>query len=380
MDSTSAWQYYADNIVKLTVGQIDPQLQWFCSSGLTTPYALVNAENQLINDAVYRLGNSIPALSNSYIPYSDLFTSYQLFLNMLTPELLGMASSGKVAVAPDIKALQQSIAKQLSGLSRNPLSFVDNPANFIKQRSVVIKSIHQQEQSLSQAFKLSDQQRYANIISDARSKIWLANNITEATGWNMRSSTTAGLYFPRYEMPGFVEQFSHWRSAKVNPVTIEINQSSINQQACHNVSQCQAMALDQNLSPNININDPIVRQASTIEVGFQRLGSFDINPGLWFNLSLIRLQRRAKPDAMSLFFGDNGTLKLMPSKIILGFRPWVRYRMTSASYQASKAAFKQRITSLSGKDYKFKDVESTIEYGPTTTSLPTFVGVLSTRL
>ncbi len=137
------------------------------------------------------------------------------------------------------------------------------------------------------------------------------------------------------------------------------------------------MAVAQNLSPNIRISDPIVSQSSQIEVGFQRLGSFDINPGLWFNLSLIRLQRRAKPNAMKDLFDENGSLLLLPSKIVLGFRPWVRYQMTSESYRANKAQLQK---SISGEDYHFKDVDATIEYGPTNTKLPTLVGVLATRL
>ncbi len=223
MDSTSAWQYYADNIVKLTVGQIDTRLQWFCSAGLTTPCGLINSNNQLITDVVYRLGNSIPALSNSYIPYSDLFTSYRLFLSMLTPEMLGMSGIVKTSVTPEINHLQQGLAKQLSGLAKNPLSFATNPAEFVKKRSAVFTAIRQQERSLSLAFKANDQQQYANIITDARGKVWQADTMMEANGFNMASTSTPGLYYPRFEMPGFIEQYAHWQTANANPVVIEIN-------------------------------------------------------------------------------------------------------------------------------------------------------------
>ena len=89
MNSTDVWQFLADSIVKLAIGEIDAELQWFCSSGLTTPCSLIDSNGALNTDVVYQLGNSIPALSNAYIPFSDLFSSYQLFLNMLTPAALG---------------------------------------------------------------------------------------------------------------------------------------------------------------------------------------------------------------------------------------------------------------------------------------------------
>ena len=96
-------------------------------------------------------------------------------------------------------------------------------------------------------------------------------------------------------------------------------------------------------------------------------------------MSLIRLQRKASPDQMQLFFGENGTLGLMPTKIVLGFRPWVRYKMSEDTYQANKSTYQKLIANSGENDYQFKDVEATIEYGPTNTNLPTLVGVLSNR-
>jgi len=382
MDSTQAWQCYADNVVKLAIGNIDNQFQWFCSAGLTTPYALINSQNEIINDAVYQLGNSIPALSNSYIPYSDLFTSYQLFLNMLTPAMLGIKGSNTLLLSSTAQQMQQDIAKQLSALTRDTSSFSVDPVNFVRKRAAVFKKIRVQERALMGEFKANNQQQYANIITDARNKVWLASNMMQVNGLNMTSTTTPGLYFPRFEMPNFVEQFTRWQTDVVNPVVIEISQSTVNKQKGleNKCAQGIATAINRNLSPNVNLSDPIVAHSSSIEVGFQRLGSFDINPGRWFNLSLIRLQRKANPNGMKLFFGENGTLGLLPTQIVLGFRPWVRYRMTDAMYRANKSTFQKLIAGSKDSRYQFKDVEATIEYGPTNTNLPTLVGVLSTRI
>lgn len=377
MNSTDVWQFLADSIVKLAIGEIDAKLQWFCSSGLTTPCSLIDSNSALNTDVVYQLGNSIPALSNAYIPFSDLFSSYQLFLNMLTPAALGMRGSGSTGITPDIKNLQQTLLKELSGISKHPLSFAKNPMPFMKKRGEVIKSIRQQEQSLSLAFKANNQQQYANIIAAARNKMWQAGTMLESNGYNMKSSSTPSLYYPRFEMPSFVEQYKDWQTVTTKPIVFEINQSALSKMKCSSVSHCQAMAIKQNLSPSIRTTDPIVAQSSVIEVTFERLKSFNINPGLWFNVSLIRLHRLAQPHGLPMFFSNSGSLSLLPTKIVLGFRPAVRYRMTRESYQVNKTELQKHISS---NDYKFSDVESTIEYGPTNTSLPSLVGVLATRL
>jgi hypothetical protein len=130
---------------------------------------------------------------------------------------------------------------------------------------------------------------------------------------------------------------------------------------------------------------------------FTGLQAVPINPGQWYDGGIVETYKTKLLPSAPQYFGTNGSMGLLPTRLIIGFEPTITLQLLNADYSSFKKNWQAQATasvnigpfsignasfSTYGDkgDVTFNDQESTIVIGPVKSALPLLLGVISTKL
>ncbi len=134
-----------------------------------------------------------------------------------------------------------------------------------------------------------------------------------------------------------------------------------------------------------------------LDISFTGLSLLPIQPGIWLRSALIQQFKNSLRTGSGEFFGENGTLNLLPAQAIVGFEPKVSLKLNNKSYHEFKLKWQAEATASLGigpfrignasvrtygekESIQYDDNSQTISIGPIKSTLPLLLGVISTKL
>ncbi len=446
--TTDIWQKYATELTNLvTSGQFDSTNQVISFAGTTLSVDLGNANPKVINDVVYNIANTVPAYSPSYAAKGGLISSYASFLDAidlkgdpnpnLDPEINNATSAFNNAQTNFIDVQTKAYSawanfKTASGSDTSFFTWVQsNYPVYIQAKSTL-----QATESKLQQLNIQKYGQGYQIIADAMNMVSSTSgalDITAQTPYNMavasgatapagsgpavlpgqtpppQASQLVDSYAPAYGLNAFTTKYQEWQTASVNNQrtggTIAISSSS-------KASQWSQFGWSANVGGLFGDFLSIVGAGSTsgqtttfntqseafgLEVSFTGLGTFMLNQGKWYQAGLIQdYKDNLKPNSPD-FFGEHGSMGLIPTQAIVGFEPEITLTLDQSDYdkfvqtwQANASAslnlgpFRLGSANVSTygsrQDISFNASACQVKIGPVKSTVPLLLGVISTKI
>lgn len=433
------WQYYAAELLRLALGQnfnhtqttFDPARHHLSVAGLILAADLGNQDRGIANLNRYTLANNIPAWSLAYTNWSQVFTTYRIFLDFidLNPE----------AAAPPSATLQtlhaQLLAEVSAAITPNPVLpapltgfitahpevrlrtarlcdnlMLDGPREVMQagrrvsgDETASLKLLR----ARLQATKLAAYGQDYMPILEAINKCGETGGAADISGqnqYNMLITTDPGdgyhSYAPAFTIAGFDETYQEWladSAAGRTGATIVLNPNSPDGASDRAHGQADVLLGNADFFLHPSVTGRLLQQpAYEFELSFTGLGTFQLVPGSWFDLHLLEAHKASLPANAPRFFGADGSLSLLPSLAILCLEPELKMRWTEpqtyelvraicqaapASAQALNCdAGEAAVADEASAAIRFLDESSTIIFGPIKTSVPNLLGVISFEL
>ncbi|GLX77748.1 hypothetical protein tinsulaeT_10880 [Thalassotalea insulae] len=446
--TTDVWQKYATELTNLvTAGQFDSNSQVISFAGTTLSVDLGNANAKVINDVVYNIANTIPAYSPSYAAKGGLISSYASFLDAidlkgdpnpnLDPEINNATTAFNNAQTNfiDVQTKAYSAWANFKTASGSDVSFFtwvqSNYPVYIQAKSTL-----QATESKLQQLNIQKYGQGYQIIANAINMVSSSSgalDITAQTPYNMAvasgatapagsgpavlpgeapqqpASQLVDSYAPAYNLNAFTTKYQEWQAASTNNQrtggTISVSSSS-------KASQWSQFGWSANVGGLFGDFLSIVGAGSTsgqtttfntqsesfgLEVSFTGLGTFQLNQGKWYQAGLVQdYKNNLKPNSPD-FFGEHGSMGLIPTEAIVGFEPEITLTLDQADYdkfvqtwQANASAslnlgpFRLGSANVSTygsrQDINFDASSRQIKIGPVKSTVPLLLGVISTKI
>ena len=135
----------------------------------------------------------------------------------------------------------------------------------------------------------------------------------------------------------------------------------------------------------------------SLQVDFVGLNVFTLTPGQWFDLGLLNTYKNKLLPNSAPFFTAQGALGRIPVQAVIGFNPTITLSMSHQDYSSFQSSFQSETTAgASFGPFVIGDVHSTayndkasvafdsssgtIKIAPPPSTVPTLLGMISTRL
>lgn len=441
--SQQVWDTFYKKLVEQAVPHFDNTKQAVSLAGTTLSTDLVNGDSEITNASIYNIGNMLPAQNPTYAPGGDLITSYSLFLQNI--DLGGDPN-------PDLK---DKINIAAGNLTKNQNNFIDvqskafdayltykkvNPsapdadtwlnANYplyAAAKSSLNGANSQYDTLMTQAYGAG----YSTIqaAQAAVSSITGAKSLTVSNAYNMpvkvgsvapdgtqqvlpgetppaASSSLKSTFRPAFELGGSLPKvFSSWQTASVNkdfPISFDLTGdfSTASSRDFGWKESVQAsyrswfsVKVDQQASYE-SVTESWKNSSFDCKVSFNGLQSFPINADAnWFSSGIVQNYKDKLLSTSPQFFGEDGSLHVIPTAIILGYGLKVTIKVDNASFNSFKSAFQQSAkvsigvgpfsfggsesSHLDKNNFTYDADSSTIEINPAPTGVPLLLGVVS---
>lgn len=402
------WERYAAALLRAAVGDdFDADTQAFTIGSILLFVDVAAADPAIANYAVFRLGNSIPPWSGSYVPASTLFTSYWSFLAYIdlaelapTPVPNGMATA-EAALRRQLAQVIQNARRwhaPWTEPARGDLQSISAQLQDLRKLGSNIADLRNAAASRARHHPADAGSDAIDAVIDALSRCLTAASPVEPSRLNMPvklSATAIDAYVPAYMIPGLAESYPQWQANAEHGIiakTIDVKADDANMSP----APPRLAALGLPSVPFVSQASPLAAVASSPDydmvVEFAGFGVLSIEPGDWFELDLIRdYKGKLRPDPPQLF-GDGGSMALLPEQAILGYQP--RMRISAATPEAY-ATLKDAATDLarrpgtlgpfvfgaeSAPGPSANDAARDVTFTPPPTALPTLLGVISEKL
>ncbi len=404
------WDQYATALLWEAVGDnFDAATQAFSVSSILLFVGVAAVDPAIANYAVFRLGNNIPPWSGSYIAASNLFTSYWTFLAyidlaQLAPAPLrqevataqGVVRRQLAQVIQDVQRRQEAWTKPARG---DPQS---ESAQLLDLRNLGSKITGLRKAAASRArHQLAQAEGGTDAIDaviDALSRCQTAASPVQPSRLNMPvklSATAVDAYVPAYRLPGLAESYLQWQAnAEQGIIAKTIGVKADDADASPALARLAALRLPS--VPFVSQSSPLAAVASSSDyqmvVEFAGFGVLSIEPGDRFELELIGAYKDKLSPNPPHFFGEGGSMALLPEKAILGFQPQMRI---SAATTDAFTTLKDATINLARQPGPFgpfvlgeesapapsvNDAARQVTFAPPPTTLPTLLGVISKKL
>ena len=442
------WDKYVTELTNyITSGQFDKENQVICFSGNTLMVDLADADSEITNYNVYNIGNLIPKNSPAYAPQGDLIGTYSSFLNYIdldgdiNPNLDSQINiaAGNLTNASNnfLQQTQKSIADFTT--MKQVMPNLDWPT-YIQQYGAVYTEAENYMLSCESEYDRLLNQKYgvnAAIIQNAKSRVGFtggAQDIINKNSYNMlgkvgsqaplgsvttlpgqtpaaQSSSLTEIKIPGYQLDSsFTTAYQQWQTKSANGIVdvgpIEVNGTT-------NASQYSEFGWNASIDGSCfgdffsvfgsgSASGQTIKQSwqSTnfnLKMSYTGLQTFKIGPLSWFQQSFITNYKDKLLKNAPNFFGENGSLNLLPYEIIVGFEPKLELTLDNSDYNDFKNSFNAsataslsigpfRIGSASTSTYSqknnvtFSDETSTITVGPIKSTIPLLLGVICSKL
>jgi len=383
----SIWQLYTQtlsNQAQLTEGQV------FSVAGLNTYSGLGSPLNDICNWCIYLLGNGVPSPSGTYSPHSGLFSAYWLYLSYLLQSAAARPSSQLTAGpavpnATDFDQYRQLLSTRLTM----------PPVSSARLFSTGVDPLASTHQALTSA--LSSR---APAIVAALNQCWLASQ-QEANVINMpvRMSDGATAFLcPGYALENWATTFLNWKSASTTNVRTVLEDISLGlptpapqlRTASASAPQPWPSFLELYAAPSAAIpqSRPILTSAYNVsirlELSMEALDCFVLTPAAWLDRELFDAPRYPLLPGAPPFLDANGPIGLLPTRVMIGFRPNLTMHTDSAQLAEYLAGSVTRIGPFGVQASTHAVIASAenpgtldVHFNSTNSDVPLLLGVIS---
>ncbi|WP_020537869.1 hypothetical protein [Lewinella cohaerens] len=446
-NSDQVWAKFYEKLVEVAAPNFTPgSTDQAVSIAGTTLYAdVANADAEITAESVFGIGNMLPAADPAYAPSGDLVTSYSLFLQNIdlggdtNPNLQSQINiaSGNVSDnqtnynSVQIAAYTQWKAfKEMSGSSvAFPQWANANYPTLAAAKSSLEGAVADYNQLMVQAhgagFQTLNAAQLAVGFNNGARDIMMKNvyNMAVKVGAIQPAGATKVLpgqtppapvdsltdtFRPAYNLGGgFAQVYSSWQTASTQKqyntkISLSGNFASSNY---HNYGWAASAKASYRSWFSVKASAQASYEATKFdweassfdcEISFNGVGSFPINADSnWFKAGMIQNYNDKLLPTAPKFFGDGGSLNLIPSSAILGFGPKITIKVSNANYNSLKTAFQQSASlsigvgpfSFGGNEssfdktssFTYNDDSHTIEIVPPPTTVPLLLGIISNK-
>ena len=445
--SEQVWAKFYENLVETAVPNFDKKNQTVSIAGTTLSADVINDDPDISNANIYDIGNLLPKESPSYAPGGDLITSYTLFLQNIKlggnpdPALIkkiNVAAANVNSNQSNFISVQTKAGEAFSSYKTNIdpdyTGGFDEWANTNYPQYAAAKSslngamadydslmvkAHGAGYSTIQAAQVA-----VGAISGAKSlvkknaynmpvkvgSVAPAGGVTVLPGQDPPAlpSSLKSTFRPAYSIGGGLPSvFSAWQTESINksfPVSFSLKGNfSEGNYRDFGWSESVSASYRSWFSVKVNqqasyssINQDWKQSSFDCEISFNGLQSFPINPDAnWFSSGIIQNYKDKLLGTSPQFFGEGGSLNLIPSAIILGYGLKITIKVDNADFKSLKTAFQQSAEvsvgigpfSFSGSEsshlntssFTYNDDSSTIEINPGPTDVPFLLGVVNNK-
>ncbi|WP_020537868.1 hypothetical protein [Lewinella cohaerens] len=396
-------------------------------SGFYLTTDLTNSNEAIINEAIFNIGNNLPRWSSSYAPAGDLINSYAIFLDNLVPtdmpsfqkatyrelrdtklelqnKLMDLLSKNK----PGTRSLSPAVSKLIAQLEQaeETAKTILRSVTSIKPIVDVLNSLLPTSKSTQATPSLIEALGMVSFITGARV-------LTEKNIYNMPVNTyppsSSNSYSPKYVIEGFDAVFTKWKDIATKglfPITIQATDATADES--WGLGAFTPMATLQDALLLVNLDDTGSRSLSepeeeipaghyTATAKFSGLGAFPIKPGIWFEEAFFEQTQYELLSGAPNFFADDGSLALIPTKVILAYNFTLEIGLTKAKYDSLKNKVTSRSPDaalglvlgsanliLSGPQKNvninfLNETSAAIEISPLNNNVPNLLGVVSQK-
>jgi hypothetical protein len=440
------WQKFYTSLASVVADPIDPTQQAISFAGATLAIDIANADPAISNMSVFEVGNVLPAWGPGYTPRGGLLSTYRTFLDYidlggdLNPNLqsqINVAAAAMNASQANFILVQgQAITGWKQAQQINPNldfnTYVQSQyPTYIQAKNDLMAKTSAWQSLMVQAYGAG-----YSVIADARDKCSSTSGaaaIDMQNPYNMavKSGSTApagsgpavlpgqtptapqsaliSTFAPAYGLEGFATMYQEWQTNSVNnqqpygPITVSAN-SSEEDWSAFGWDAAALASFGEFFS--VNVQGSVSSQTQTvntqssqfsISVSFTGLASVSINPGQWYDGGIVETYKNKLLPNAPQFFGENGSMGLLPTSLIIGFEPAITMTLDNTDYSAYKSSFQAQATtsvnigpfSIGGASYStygskssvsFHDDSNSITIGPVKSTVPLLLGVVSTKL
>ncbi len=445
--SEQVWAKFYQKLVELAVPNFDKTKQVVSIAGTTLSADVANADPDISNANIYNIGNMLPGESASYAPGGDLITTYTLFL-----QNIDLGGNPDPAVQAKINAAADSVNK-------NQTNFTNVQTKAYEAYSTYKTNINPNYSGTFDEWANTNYPQYAaaksslnGAMSDydtlmveahgagystiqaaeaAVSAITGAKNLTAPNAYNMPvkvgsvapsgsvsvlpgqdpaplPSSLKSTFRPAYAVGGGLDKvFSAWQTASTQksfPATIDLsgNFADANyrdfgwsEQVSASYRSWFSVKVNQQASYQ-SVHQDWKQSSFKCTISFNGVQSFPINPDAnWFSSGIIQNYKDKLLSTSPQFFGEGGSLSIIPSAILLGYGLKISIQIDNASYKSLKTAFQQSASvsvgvgpfNFSGSEsshlntssFTYNDDSNTIDINPSPTGVPFLLGVVSNK-
>ena len=442
------WQKFYQSLAQLVAGPgaFDSNTQAISFAGNTLLIDVADADPAISNMNIFSCGNVLPAWSPNYTPRGGLLSTYATFLDninlggSINPNLqsqINEAAGAMNASQTNFFTVQgQALtnwqqAKQINpNLDFNTFIQTQFPV-YIQAKNDLLAKTSAWQSLMTQAYGAGYE-----VIAAARNKCSAtsgAASIDMQTPYNMpvKSGATApagsgaavlpgqtptpppsalvSSFAPAYGLQGFTTLFQEWQTKSVNnvqdagPIVVS-GSSSAQDWTNYGWAASAAASFTDFFSFSVggsasNQTQTVNTQSSqfSIDVHFTGLQAVPINPGQWYDGGIVETFKSKLLPSAPQFFGQGGSMGLLPTSLIVGFEPTITLQLENSDYNSFKNSYQAQATaSLNigpfsiGKasfstygdkgNINFNDQKNSIVIGPVKSTLPLLLGVISTKL
>lgn len=440
------WQKFYQSLSEIVAGSLDTNSQVISFAGSTLLIDVANVDPTISNMNIFSCGNVLPAWSPTYTPQGGLLSTYATFLDninlggSINPNLqsqINIATAAMNASQTNFFTVQgQALtffqqAKQINpNLDFN--TFVQNQfPTYIQVKNDLLAKTSAYQSLMTQAYGAGYE-----VIATARNKcsstsgaaaIDMQNpyNMAVKTGSTAPAGSGAAVlpgqtppaqasalvssFAPAYGLEGFTTLYQEWQAKSVanqqdaGPITVTGSSETetwdkFGWDASINASFTEFFSIGAQGSASYQTQTVNTQsQQFSIDVMFTGLQAVPINPGQWYDGGIVETYKTKLLPSAPQYFGTNGSMGLLPTRLIIGFEPTITLQLQNADYSSFKKNWQAQATasvnigpfsignasfSTYGDkgDVTFNDQESTIVIGPVKSSLPLLLGVISTKL
>lgn len=396
----AAWSEWSRALVStLFPGGLGPG-QHFAFGQTTLMADFANADPQVANAEIFRIGDTVPAAAPNFVPQASLSDAYGFFLQRIESPALAMAQANMAAANSaaqtgfnmPAKVGTQSPAGYLppgQGGTAQALQAMFLPAY---ELDTGFRTRYQEWQSLS----ARGQTRAGGVISFS-SRIGDPPGSSPSMHALMPPSVSTLAAQPSPD-PAVAPQVptppAFFRVVVAAPAPL---------QSAFAVDTAQPPALPpSSAQAAVEHYRPVALAANrgssnfSLEVSFTGLGTFMIGPARWFSDTAVRLfADQLSPTDKALFFAAGGVLARRIYQVVIAFEPTVILRFDDREvFKNAKTLLSdpqgdsvsigplnfdsKLIASASSKGAVYSDDVQTITIGPVPSTLPILLGVVST--
>jgi hypothetical protein len=442
------WQKFYQSLAEVVAGPgaFDSKTQAISFAGNTLLIDVADADPAISNMNIFYCGNVLPAWSPHYTPQGGLLSTYTTFLDNINlggdtnPNLqsqINLAASAMNASQTNFIAVQgQAItawqqAKQINpGIDFNTFVQQQFPT-YIQAKNDLLGKTSAWQSLMVQAYGAG-----YTVIVNARNKCSStagAAAIDMQNSYNMavKSGSTApagsgpavlpgqspppavstlvSSFAPAYGLEAFTTIYQEWQANSVSgtqnfgPITVT-GTSQAQQWDSYGWSAAAAASFSDFFTFSAqgsasSQTQTLNTQGSqfSISVKFTGLATVPINPGQWYDGGIVETYKNQLLASAPQFFGEGGSMGLLPTDLIIGFEPTITMQMENSDYSSYKSTFQAQTTasvnigpfSIGSASYStysdkesvsFDDESNTVVIGPVKSTLPLLLGVISTKL